>query len=169
MIRLATLADARAIAEIHVLSWQKAYQGIIPDSFLRSLSIERREQFWCQAIEDNTPEVWVAEYASEIVGWVAFGASQDEDADETTGEIEAIYVLPSYWGKGTGRELWLVARRRLIERGFTSATLWVLVENSRAITFYHAAGFEPNPSATKEITIAGKQLGEIRYETALIT
>ena len=43
MIRLATLADARAIAELHVASWRAAYVGILPPAYLEGLSVEERE------------------------------------------------------------------------------------------------------------------------------
>ncbi len=36
-IRLATIDDARSIAELHIRSWQWAYKGLIPDSYLESL------------------------------------------------------------------------------------------------------------------------------------
>lgn len=36
-IRLATDADAPAIARIHVRAWQRAYAGIIPDDILGAL------------------------------------------------------------------------------------------------------------------------------------
>lgn len=109
----------------------------------------------------------MAEVRSEIAGWVAFGPSRDSDAASAAGEIEAIYVRPDYWATGVGRGLWLVARRRLIERGFSSATLWVLSENARAIRFYRAAGFQPDPDSEKEISIDGKILKEIRYRRVL--
>jgi len=44
-----------------------------------------------------------------------------------------------------------------------SASLWVLVKNHRAIKFYLAAGFVPDVASTKEITIAGGSLQEVRY------
>ena len=40
MIRLATLEDARKIAEIQVASWQVAYRGILPDEFLDQMNVE---------------------------------------------------------------------------------------------------------------------------------
>lgn len=38
MIRQATPQDARAIAEIHVDTWQSACKGIVPDEFFENLS-----------------------------------------------------------------------------------------------------------------------------------
>ncbi len=104
---------------------------------------------------------------SEITGWAAFGPSRDTDAAQSTGELEAIYVVPSSWGKGLGQSLWLVARRRLVQRGFLSATLWVLKANLRATRFYRAAGFVEDPASEKEIAIGGRKLMEVRYAAKL--
>ena len=166
-IRAAVLSDARSIAQVHVYSWQQAYRGQVPDSFLDRLSIDRREVAWKESITRGTPEIWVAESGAEIVGWVAFGSSRDDDASPITGEEEAIYVLPTHWSCGIGRELWFVAQSRFIERKFTAATLWVLADNERAIRFYRAAGFSPSLCSERVSERDGKALREVRYETAL--
>jgi GNAT superfamily N-acetyltransferase len=166
-IRPAVVSDARTVATVHVHSWQSAYRGIVPDAHLDSLSIDRREAIWRVAIQKTTPELWVAECDSRVIGWSAFGASRDADASPRTGELEAIYLLPRYWNTGAGRALWQISRRRLLERGFATVTLWVLAANVRAIRFYAAAGFAPNPATEKGINIGGRALREIRYETVL--
>jgi hypothetical protein len=51
-IRLARAADAPAIAEIHVLSWQAAYAGQLPDDYLDNLSISDRQHRWEQALSE---------------------------------------------------------------------------------------------------------------------
>ena len=166
-IRPAIATDARPVATVHIHTWQSAYRGIVPDAYLESMSIDARERIWAGVIERGAPELWVAEIDSQVVGWSAFGPSRDADAKPRTGELEAIYVLPQHWKTGTGRALWLITRRRLIERGFASATLWVLADNVRAIHFYTAAGFAPDAASDKQIHCGGRALREIRYETDL--
>ena len=41
-VRRATLRDAKAIAHIHTIAAQEAYQGIVPDEQLKALSVEKR-------------------------------------------------------------------------------------------------------------------------------
>jgi ribosomal protein S18 acetylase RimI-like enzyme len=164
-IRPAGIADAAAIATVHVRTWQQCYRGIVPDDYLDGLSIQRREEQWREALASGTTEVWVAESSTGVVGWIAFDASRDPDAEPSTGELQAVYVSPERWSSGIGRELWLKARARLAERGFARATLWVLRDNARAIRFYREAGF--GPSLEKPITIGGNELIEVRYEVAL--
>ena len=40
-IREANVSDAEGIAKVHVYTWQNAYLGLIPDSFLQGLSVEQ--------------------------------------------------------------------------------------------------------------------------------
>ena len=167
-IRRALETDALGIATVQVRSWQAAYRGIVPDAHLDSLSVEARARTWREALVRGTPEeVWVAVLGCEVAGWIAFGPTRDADAAANTGEIEAVYVEAQYWGTGLGRQLWQQARRCLAERGVTTVTLWVLLENTRAIRFYRAAGFAPNRESEKQIIIGGQPLMEIRYEINL--
>jgi len=48
--RIATQADARSIAEVQIETWQVAYRGQVPDEYLESLSIDRRETIWSQIL-----------------------------------------------------------------------------------------------------------------------
>jgi len=128
-IRLAVPEDARAIATIHVEASQAAYRGIIPDEFLNSFSIDRRESEWRQRLLRGNAGTWVAQEAGAIVGWILAAASRDTDAGASTGEIWAVYVLPGYWGRRIGRLLCETAVRHLLTEGFTEVTLWVLTDN----------------------------------------
>lgn len=166
-VRPAVEQDARAIAEVHVGSWQEAYRGMLPDSYLAGLSIDKREAAWREALVRGSPEVWVSETESGVGGWVSFGPSRDTGAAPSVAEIEAIYVAPNRWATGMGRELWLAAQKRLVERQFESVTLWVLEENARAIRFYSAAGFAPD-AARKEVNVGGKGVWHIRYGRLLV-
>jgi hypothetical protein len=83
-IRPAVLSDARAVAEVHVKTWQAAYRGIIPDDYLKTLSVDGRGVVWHNSIARGTPELWVADSQSLVIGWVAFGPSRDADAAPNT-------------------------------------------------------------------------------------
>jgi ribosomal protein S18 acetylase RimI-like enzyme len=160
-------ADACDIAKIHVRTWQAAYKGIVPARYLEKLSIGPREAMWSEAIFRGTPAVVVAKQQQVIVGFVAFGPCRDEGASTDQGEIWAIYVEPLHWSQGVGRQLWLGARERLSFHGYRTVSLWVLAHNARAINFYLAAGFRRESHISKEWTVAGTSLEEIRYFRAL--
>lgn len=162
-IELATLADARRVAQIHVQAWQVAYVGIVPDDHLASLSVDKRETMWRQAIEKRLPELLVARVAGEVAGWVSFDASRDKGAAPGGGEIWALYVDPAQWAGGLGRALLQRAQQRLNERCFASISLWVLAANARAIRFYEAAGFALDAGSAKNFELGGRSVQELRY------
>ena len=137
--------------------------GIVPAAYLASLSVEHREPSWRQVLDEGRSELLVARVEESIVGFVSFGPSRDMDAPPKRGEIWAIYVSPSEWSQGTGSKLWFAARDRLLELGYETVSLWVIVGNERAIRFYIANGFVVEPSSEKEFELGGKVLRENRY------
>lgn len=52
-IRYAMKDDAKAIADIHVMSWQKIYRGLIPDTIFNFISVNKQEQKWCKLIKQG--------------------------------------------------------------------------------------------------------------------
>lgn len=162
-VRAALPGDAAAIARIHVAAWQAAYAGLIDAAFLAGLSVPQREALWSGAIAKGSPELLLAQDGDgAVAGWVALGPCRDAGAPATRGEVWAIYVDPARWGLGAGRLLWQHARERLRAQGCTEASLWVLAANQRAIRFYAAQGFVPDPGSARTITVAGAPLEEVR-------
>ena len=163
----ATLEDARTVAEIHVRSWQSAYESILPAEYLASLSVERREEWWKKCIVEGTPELLVARNKGVIQGWLNFGACRDEESPSSNAEVWALYVSPESWSTGTGRALWLRAKELMLKQCFKSCSLWVFPQNTRAIKFYRSAGFNCDSSPPKSFELGGKQLQEVRYACQL--
>ncbi|CAB3755080.1 GCN5 family acetyltransferase [Burkholderia sp. MSh2] len=165
-IRLATPADAPAIAAIHVASWQATYAGIMPAPFLSGLSVERRTAAWRGALDAGRPRVALACTQDGIAGWIAYGPTRDADKDRGWGEIEAIYLHPSHCGQGIGAALVDHACRSLRDMGHGWASLWVLAENRRARAFYEREGFIAEDDI-KTFEIDGSPIEEVRYWRAL--
>lgn len=168
IVREASEADARAIAEIHVADWRFAYKGMVPDGLLDSLSVERREDMWRRGFARASPRraVFVAERAGEVIGFVDCGPSGDDDATPGTGEVYAIYLEPSVIGTGVGRALFARGMDHLRESGFRRATLWVLADNARTRRFYEIAGWSPD-GIEKTEEWGGFPLREARYRIEL--
>ncbi len=162
-VRAATVADAGAIAKVHVLSWQQAYRHLLPRKLLAGLSVERRQAMWEGVLANGEPSLLVAEVNDEIVGFSAFGRCRDDGSRNTDRELWAIYVTPSQWSTGAGRALWLKSREAMVAGGATRISLWVLVGNERAIGFYTAAGFRAEPDSIKLVELGGLQFHEMRY------
>lgn len=167
-IRLARATDAAAIAEIHVLSWQAAYAGQLPDDYLDNLSIRDRQHRWEQILRESTlpNQVFVLAEEDIAAGFASIGPSRDDDAPAGTGELRAIYLHPCYWNRGLGRLLHDHALAALSHDGHRRATLWVLRTNNRARRFYHRSGWLPD-GTTKIDTIDSLVLEEIRYHKPL--
>jgi len=166
-IRAARPGDVAAIAEVHVRSWQVAYDGQLPADLLANLDPEPRARAWARAIDDEDPAVIVAVDDRDVpIGFVAVGASRDGDAEPHVGEVVALYLDPDRWDRGEGRALLASGVARLREAGFTTASLWVLTSNERTIRFYERAGWRANGDERVE-DLAGTTVRELRYRRAL--
>ena len=159
-IRIATPADARSIARVHIASWREAYSGIVPDEYLSSLDVQARERRWTDILTDPGWTTWLAEMAQRTVGFASIGPNRDEDADPGDLELYAIYLDPEAWGRGVARQL---MRTLLAEvPPTTPVSLWVLADNDRARHFYRRHGFVPD-GVEKIEEYSGKSLTEVRY------
>lgn len=163
-IRPAQSTDAAAIARVHVESWRTTYAGIIPDSYLAALSVERREDFWRSILATPSAErcnyVAVNE-AGEIAGFAGGGPERGNDP-VYKGELYAIYLLQQYQGRGAGKGLVRAVVDQLLAEGFQTMLIWVL-SNNPARGFYEALGGRLLEGREKEIVIAEKRLVEVAY------
>ena len=167
-VRHATPRDAKAIADIHVATWQAAYKDLMPEEYLAKISVEKRLAYWKEAIEFSEPQLLVATDGEEIVGFVGFDRSRDAGTTSTVGEVWAMYVSPAHWGKGAGLALWDGAREGLKEEGCTQVTLWVMLRNERAMRFFEqAAGFKREMPSLKTVPFGSARLEEIRLKRAV--
>lgn len=167
MIRKALPTDAKAIAQVHISSWQEAYRDLMPTEYLNSLeaTLAQRESLWIRSIESGESIVWVAEQNTQVVGWISVGASRDEDAaGGNAGEVMAIYVLARSWQTGVGLALWKAGLEYLMEQGYQRLTLWVLTGNERAIRFYRRAGCVEETGTERNLQRGGVTLEEVRYQ-----
>lgn len=155
-VRPAELSDIPRIAEIHVLSWQAAYEGILPAEFLANLSIERRQEHWSSNFGDR--QTLVVEFEGAVAGFVGVAATEDPNL----GEVQSIYLDPRLYRRGLGRPLLHAGEQRLAEMGFREGVLWVFVDNRAARSFYEAMGWKREPR-TALMELGGRQLTEVRY------
>ena len=163
IFRTAHSDDVRGIAEVHVRSWQAAYRGQVPDSYLEGLSVAKRELVWIEILKDQMRGVLVAEDEARIVGFSSFGPVRDKEENRLlTGEIYSIYVLEEFWDLGIGRTLMENSLTALEGDGFGSVKVWVLETNQRARSFYEKFGFKTD-GLRKTEKREDFELREIRY------
>lgn len=166
-IRPASPEHCRAVAEVHVASWQAAYAHILEPAFLAGLSIDRREQAWREVLSAGDSQLLLGWDGESVVGFASLGPSRDADAPPGRGELWALYVRPQSWSGGAGRELCRAALAHLHSQGFSSVSLWVLERNTRAIRFYSAAGFAVEAGSEKEFELGGTRVRELRMVQAI--
>lgn len=166
-VRAATLRDAKAVFDLFAVSSVAPLQSLVSGEGLKALTAAKTLVYWREAIEYGEPQVHVATDGDQIVGFVGFDRSRDKGTPPTMGEIWAIYVMPSHWGKGVGLALWDAAREGLIEEGCTHVTVWLPLGNERAMRFHELAGFKREMSSAKTVPLGDVRIEEIRLKRVL--
>lgn len=141
LIRLAAPTDASAIAAVHVASWRTTYPGIIAQASIDRLNVAERTVALGRALRREVqfiPEMFVAIQSGEIIGFVSGGAIREPVA-AFDAELYGIYLLQSAQRAGVGRALMGTLVQRLVELGYHSMIVRVLVDNP-ACRFYERMG-----------------------------
>ncbi|MFP5235772.1 MAG: N-acetyltransferase family protein [Acidobacteriota bacterium] len=166
LIRPADPRDALAVAQVHVRSWQAAYQGLLPQSYLDQLRPEDRAARYDFANTDpRAPQTLVAVDNGEIIGFATTMPSRDQDLPDF-GELCALYVTPEHWSSGVGATLSAAARAALSKLGFRDALLWVMTGNERAERFYRRDGWTAD-GLKRTDTVWNVTVNELRYRRQL--
>jgi GNAT superfamily N-acetyltransferase len=158
--------DAAALARIHVLAWQVAYRGHMPDAFLDGIDLDARVAWWEEQLAGDHPadtRLLVVEHDGQPAGFALVRAAEDPPG---LGELQAINTDPGLWGLGLGRALLAAAEAALAELGYDEAILWVVAGNTRARRFYELAGWAAD-GATWAVPIADFTVESVRYRRRL--
>ena len=166
-IRPATPYDAQAIARIRVQGWRFAYQGLISQDYLDSLSVAKdtkRMRGYLSQFPQNSPpsrsapvqssdgekrSFMLAARGDAVLGFCGFSAVPDKayrperavPAGAMVGRLHSLYIAPETLGQGIGYTLMSHALSTFAAWGCERATLWVLEGNSHAISFYERQGW----------------------------
>jgi len=163
-IRKAVLDDSEQLGCVMIRSWQSAYRGIVPDNYLDTLSVrESAAHFRAQYDRNINKSIYSAVLDGTVIGVLSLLPCRDQDLTDT-GEIQAIYLLPEYRGKGYGTRIMDFAVE-ILKAQFSGAMLWTLEANIGARRFYEKCGFAFD-GTKKEVTL-GKPLTAVRYRKSL--
>lgn len=157
-IRHLTPKDLWEVSNVYVQSWKYAYQNIIPQSYLDTISNSTWSQNLCREEGENL----IVIEDNRIIGTSSICRSRWTNYAHY-GEIISIYFLPAYIGRGYGRVLMTHTLNELQQLGYSDILLWVLEDNTAARKFYEKYGFVKS-SDFKYDQIGGKDLKEIMYE-----
>jgi GNAT superfamily N-acetyltransferase len=139
-IRIATRADAGAIAELHALSWRTAYRGSLSDAYLAGDIVADRLNVWTQRLEAPSANQYVAVLveAEQLLGFACAQGGYDPQRGTL---LENIHVRPELKRQGIGKRLIAdVAAWCATERSGEGLYLWVLEANKPARRFYERLG-----------------------------
>lgn len=105
MIRKANIFDSFEIDEVHVESYKETYKKFITLEVLNNMKSKRTQRIkdMIEEIKHSNPYL-VAIEDNNIVGVIKYGKSNDSVHPGSV-EIDAMYLLKEYQGKGIGTEL----------------------------------------------------------------
>ena len=176
-VRLATLDDVDAIAQVHVAAWRAAYADILSSAYLDAIDVDERAERWSKVLRGEVVLEGVGrsiDYVIEVEGAVRGFASLGDDRDapsETSGELWVLYIDPEHWDSGLGGALMEVVVAEFARAGRATAHLWVLADNHRARRFYEKWGWSLDDSEasnpTKAVDIGDVRVSELRYSLEL--
>jgi ribosomal protein S18 acetylase RimI-like enzyme len=85
----------------------------------------------------------VAEYRNNLVGVVEVEFNKACPVGEEVGpELNKLYILDRFCGRGVGKQLMDEAERMVVSKGMDRMWLWVLATNERAIKFYERQQYQ---------------------------
>ena len=160
-IREAVLSDAPKVTEVYVESWKNTYKGIIPDSYLKTMTAEKRLSQWENNIARHGNHVFIAETADGQIAGLADGSKRESNPFIQSGDLTSIYVAKKYQGKGAGKQLIKALFACFEEMEYFRIFVEVLDDNSSK-HFYEQLGAVLYKKSV--IEIQGKKLSLLIYE-----
>jgi len=137
--RLASPADAKAVADLHADSWRRHYRGAYSDAFLDGDVVADRLAVWTDRLREPDPRRCTI--LAEDGGLIGF-ANTFFDEDPTWGALlDNLHVADGHKRRGIASRLLALTAEALTERPErTGLYLWVLEQNVDAQAFYEARG-----------------------------
>ena len=137
-IRKAILVDAKKLSILYKTIYIQTYgiEGVSDEfaNFITKQFAVSRIENTIQTLPDN---IFVAEYKGNLIGVVEIEFDKICPVNKIIiPELNKIYVLERFFGKGVGLKLLQVAEQEVSAKGFDKIWLRVLISNDRAISFY---------------------------------
>ena len=124
--REATVADALAVAKVHIQSWRESFAGIVPQTYLDKMSVENRAKAFENGFAVDFYKMFVAETQEYgIVGFADFGKISGNQS-KFEAELYAIYLLRDVQRKGIGGKLFDLGVQYLVAQNMNSLSLTAL-------------------------------------------
>ncbi|ART63810.1 GNAT family N-acetyltransferase [Kushneria marisflavi] len=138
-------ADALKVADIGRETYRQTFEGLYaPEVMTQYLDRAFAPDVVAGELEQPKSAFWLLEVDDQVAGYLKMnqGDAQTESQEEDGIEIERIYLLKAFQGRGLGRRLF--DRAIAFARSSGSHFVWLGVweNNHQAIGFYTSMGFE---------------------------
>ena len=161
--------DVRAIAELHVRSWQFGHQRLVPKVVVDPVSVEEREARWEERLKGGASSddtILVADRDGEVVGSASAGPTHDRSTEAGVAEIYELFVHTEAIGTGVGGGSVDWDAQQTQRRRLPSSDALGSRGNDRARRSYGRQGFRPDGS-TKTARMSRTEAIEVRYRMSL--
>jgi len=168
-VRAARPGDVPEIARVQVDTWRTAYRRLLPPAVLDGLTPDRAGAAWAAAVTaPPTPahRVLVATEQERLVGFVAVGPSEEDDAVPGEAAVAALLVEPRWGRRGHGSRLLAAAVDHLRADGTTRLVAWVPEADRVSGRFYESAGWERD-GTVRTLEADGGSVREARWHVSL--
>jgi GNAT superfamily N-acetyltransferase len=175
-VRVAGVGDVGEIARIQVVTWQTAFDGMLPPDVLAGLDPREAATQWQDTIELGQATIFVATEADWIVGFCSVGFSPESESatandvpaqDAATVALVGTLLVEPRWGRrGHGGRLLATAAEAVRNDGATRGICWVPEANKASVGFFQHAGWSPD-GVVRTLDAGGKPLREVRMSGSL--
>lgn len=143
-IRRATSEDTSLLADLGARAFAVTFEkDNTPEDMADYLETNFNHEKIAAELADANSTFFIAEVEQEACGYAKLkeGELPQGISNSKTIELERLYTLPEYFGKGVGEALMKACFDAAKQTGFEAVWLGVWEHNQRAIAFYRKIGF----------------------------
>lgn len=154
-IRRAKASDAKSLAKIGHMAWQKGIAAHLPGNAQAKIGPDVFENF----VGKHPNQITLAEDEDGVLG---FAATEHGDNNVTD-----LWVAPNHQGQGIGSQLMRQMEQRARDRGFDTVELEVMTSNTRALSLYKYLGYREVSRGMTLDRVLGLPLHKTKMKKAL--
>ena len=152
--------DISAISRVYLSSVRRSYAGLLPDDYLRGLTIEERNNVFRERMKNGSYGFLVAEHEDEgTIGFIDYAFLEAGNYDHQ-GRIFSFYFVPEFQRQGLGSLLFRRCLRQMKAEGYQSVCLDTF-EASRYRSFYDKMNGKRVAAGSHEVN--GSELPTVIY------
>lgn len=171
-VRRARVSDAPAVGLVQAQAMVSDYAAVLPPDTIAQLDAGAFGSAWRRSLaEPPSPRhrLLVACAGDQVVGFAAFGPSEDPDADDSTAELLTLAVHPRARRAGHGSRLVNAVVDEARAAGFTWLHAWVLLDTPEQRDFLQRAGMAPDRARRTRAIDDERTVMEVRLGAGLGT